>query len=104
MAFLCVSQHGEFKNTTKSALGKVHAKNFLPKKIEGGKPFSCRFPLQFFLIAFLAVSLHDGLKNTTRTFPEIRPGTENLEDSPKKKYHGTYLQPTSLPSPPLLRS
>jgi hypothetical protein len=33
MAFLCVSQQGDFKNTTKNFLGKAHVKNFWPKKL-----------------------------------------------------------------------
>jgi hypothetical protein len=32
MAFLCVSQQGEFKNTIKNFLGKIHVKNFWPEK------------------------------------------------------------------------
>jgi hypothetical protein len=31
MAFLCVSQQGEFKNTIKNFLGEAHVKNFWPK-------------------------------------------------------------------------
>jgi hypothetical protein len=34
MAFLCVSQQGEFENTIKNFLGKVHVKNFFGRKIE----------------------------------------------------------------------
>jgi hypothetical protein len=49
MSFLCVSQQGEFKNTTlKKKMGEVHVK----KK-------SCRLFPSVFLIAFLAVSLHE---------------------------------------------
>ena len=33
MAFLCVSQQGEFKNTIKNFLGKIYVKNFWPKKL-----------------------------------------------------------------------
>jgi hypothetical protein len=43
MAFLCVSQQGEFKNTTKKLLGK---RRF---------PLSF-FPLRFCFVVFLAVS------------------------------------------------
>jgi hypothetical protein len=67
MAFSCVSQHGEFKNTTKSFLRKVHVKKELPKKLRKTS-FSCRFPLRFVLITFFAVSLHDELKNTMKIF------------------------------------
>jgi hypothetical protein len=54
------------------------------KKFEGGGGglFSCHFFLRFFLIAFLAVSLHDELKNSTEMFPKIRP--EHLKKSQKK--------------------
>jgi hypothetical protein len=33
MAFLCVSQQGEFKNTIKKLFGEIHVKNFWPKKL-----------------------------------------------------------------------
>jgi hypothetical protein len=39
------------------------------------------FPFDFF-IAFLAVSLHEELKNTIKTFSEVRP--ENLKESQQK--------------------
>jgi hypothetical protein len=57
MAFLCVSQQGEFKNTTKGFWGKSMSKALYPKKskdkIEGGGEF-CRFFLRFFLSRFSA--------------------------------------------------
>jgi hypothetical protein len=59
MAFLCVSQQGEFKNTIKNFLGKIYV-----------------------FIAFLAVSLHEEPKNTIKIFSKIRP--ENLKKSQKK--------------------
>jgi hypothetical protein len=68
MAFLCVSQQGEFKNTIKSLLGEI----FFPDIF---------FPSIFF-IAFLAVSLHEELKDTIQIFSKIRP--ENLKKSQKK--------------------
>jgi hypothetical protein len=72
MAFLCVSQQGEFKNTIKPFWGKSMSK----------KVFSCRlFPSTFF-IAFLAVSLDEEPQNTIKIFSKIRP--ENLQKSPKK--------------------
>jgi hypothetical protein len=53
MAFLCVSQQGEFKNTSKNFFGKIHVKNFWPKKVEKKKLFSCRlFPSIFFYRVF----------------------------------------------------
>ena len=59
MAFLCVSQQGEFKNTTKHFLGEIHVKNFWPKKLRKKTFFLSSFPIEFFFIAFLAVSLHE---------------------------------------------
>jgi hypothetical protein len=48
MAFSCVSQQGEFKNTSRNFLGEVHVKNFWPKKLREKKkffPVACRlFP------------------------------------------------------------
>jgi hypothetical protein len=83
MAFLCVSQQAELKNTIKTFLGVVHVKNFLPKKLRKNTFFLSFFSLRFlFLIAFLAVSLHEKLKNTIKMFSKIRP--ENLKKSQKK--------------------
>jgi hypothetical protein len=88
MAFLCVSQHGEFKNTTKNFLRKNHVKNFWPKKLRKKTFFLSSFPIDFFLIAFLAVSLHEEPKTTTKILSKIRP--ENLKKSPKKRQVGRY--------------
>ena len=89
MAFLCVSQQGEFKNTIKHFFGEIHVKNFWPKKVRGKKNF---FPFvfshRFFFIAFLAVSLQEEPKNTIKIFFKIRP--ENRKKS-QKRYHGTYV-------------
>jgi hypothetical protein len=46
MAFLCVSQQGEFKNTIKNFFGKIHVKNFWPKKLR-------KFPQGALKIVFL---------------------------------------------------
>jgi hypothetical protein len=58
----------------------------LAKKVEGKKTFPVPvpvvFPLRFFLIAFLAVSLYKEPKNTTQIFSKIRP--KNLKKSQKK--------------------
>jgi hypothetical protein len=86
MAFLCVSQHEEFKNTTKNFLGEVHVKNFLPKKLRA----ALRGENIGVFIAFFAVSLHEELENTIKIFSKIRP--ENLKKSQK---NGTVV-PTSL--------
>jgi hypothetical protein len=80
MAFLCVSQQGEFKNTIKNVLGEVHVKNFWPKKLREKK--FCRIFPSIFFIAFLAVSLHEEPKNTIKIFSKIRP--ENRKKSQKK--------------------
>jgi hypothetical protein len=82
MAFLCVSQQGEFKNTTKNLLGKVHVKSFWPKKLRKKNFFPVVFSHLFFFIAFLAVSLHEEPKNTIKIFSKIRP--ENRKKSQKR--------------------
>jgi hypothetical protein len=52
VAFLCVSQQGEFKNII-IFWGKIHVKNFWPKKVEKKKLFSCRlFPSILFYRIF----------------------------------------------------
>jgi hypothetical protein len=79
MAFLCVSQQGEFKNTIKK-LGKVHVKNFWPKKLRN-KTFFRLFPSICF-IAFFAVSLHEEPKNTIKIFSKNKP--ENFKQSQKR--------------------
>jgi hypothetical protein len=50
MAFLCVSQQGEFKNTVghKNVLGEVHVKNFWPKKLRKKQKILSSFPIGFF--------------------------------------------------------
>jgi hypothetical protein len=64
-----------------------------PQKLFGGSPCQkllaekveenlSSFPIDFFLIAFLAVSLHEEPKNTIKIFSNIRP--ENLKKSQKK--------------------
>ena len=81
-ALLCVSQQGEFKNTIKHFLGEIHVKNFWPKKLRKKNFFPFVFSHRFFLIAFLAVSLHEEPKNTIKIIPKIRP--ENLKNNLKK--------------------
>jgi hypothetical protein len=72
MAFLCVTQQGEFKNTIKKFSGKAHVKNFWPKKMREFV-FSCRLFPSIFFIAFLAVSLHEEPENTIKIFSKIKP-------------------------------
>jgi hypothetical protein len=69
------------KKHQKSFLEKVHVKK-KSQRSEGGKNFSLVIFFFDFFIAFLAVSLHEELKNTI-IFPKIRP--ENLQKSQQKK-------------------
>ena len=82
--FCAFLNQGEFKNTIKikNVLGKVHVKNFWPKKLRKKNFFPFVFSHRFFLIAFLAVSLHEEPKNTIKIFSQIRP--ENLKKSQKR--------------------
>jgi hypothetical protein len=88
MACLCVSQQAarEVQKATpqkKSVLGKVHVKSLLPKKLRKITAFPVVFSLRFCFIAFLAVSLHEELKNTIKILlKKIRP--ENPKKSQKK--------------------
>jgi hypothetical protein len=52
MAFLCVSQQGELKNTIKNVLGEVHVKNFWPKQLRKKPFFLSYFPIDFFYRVF----------------------------------------------------
>jgi hypothetical protein len=62
--FLGVSRQGEFKNTIKMFLQKVHVENFSQNFNE---KFRCRFFLDFFcFIAFSGVSQRWEFKNTTK--------------------------------------
>jgi hypothetical protein len=73
--FLCVSQQGEFKNTTKLFVRGSPCQKLLAENAETF--FPCRrFPSISF-IAFMAVSLHEEPKNTAKVFSKIRP--ENLK-------------------------
>jgi hypothetical protein len=80
MAFFCVYQQGEFKKNTKTFGGKSMSKP-LSKTIEGKKTCFLSFFSFGFFIAFLAVSLHDELKNTMDIFSKNRP--ENLKNNLK---------------------
>jgi hypothetical protein len=63
MAFLCLSQQGEFKNTIKNFLGEIHVKNFWPKKL-----IFFLFPPFRLYPAPLCVSQQGEFKNTTKHF------------------------------------
>jgi hypothetical protein len=81
MAFLCVSQQGEFKNIIHFFLGEIDVGKKMPKNM--------LFPFDFFYRVFFAVSLHEELKNTIKMFSKVEP--ENLQKKTQKKYHGTCL-------------
>jgi hypothetical protein len=68
----------------KNFLGEVHVKNFWPKKLRKKNffPVVCRLFPSIFLIAFLAVSLHEEPKNTIKIFSKIRP--ENRKKPQKR--------------------
>jgi hypothetical protein len=76
-----------FKNAIKAFWGKSMSKTQkkLPKKLRKTTffPVVC-FPR--FFVSFLAVSLHEELKNTIKTFSRIKP--ENLKQSQK---NGRYV-------------
>jgi hypothetical protein len=82
---LGVSRQGEFKNTTKIFLQKVHVENF-PQNFD--KIFRCQFFLDFFVLSRFRVFLSDGSSKTLqKTFyktnrvekflQKIRPKTRN---------------------------
>jgi hypothetical protein len=67
----------------KKLFGESLCQKLLAEKVEKKKTcFLSSFPIEFFLIAFLAVSLHEEPKNTTQIFSKIGP--ENLKKSQKK--------------------
>jgi hypothetical protein len=67
----------------KKLFGESLCQKLLAEKVEKKKTFFLSsFPIEFFFIAFLAVSLHEEPKNTTKIFSKIRP--ENLKKSQKK--------------------
>jgi hypothetical protein len=77
MAFLCVSQQGEFKNTTKI---------FFAKKVEKKNPFFLFLsfpPFDFLLLRFRPFLFMRSSKNTITRLSKIRP--ENLKKSQKKR-------------------
>jgi hypothetical protein len=67
MAFLCVSQQGEFKNTIKKSNWKKFMSKTFGRKSREKKLFSFRLFPSIFFIAFFAVSLHEEPKNTDQT-------------------------------------
>jgi hypothetical protein len=66
----------------KKLFGKVHVKNFWPKKLRKKNFFPVVFSHRFCFIAFLAVSLLEEPKNTIKIFSKIRP--ENRKKSQKR--------------------
>jgi hypothetical protein len=67
----------------KKCFGGSPCQKLLAEKVEGDKKtfFLSSFPFDFF-IAFLAVSLHEELKNIIKIFSKTRP--ENLKKSQEK--------------------
>jgi hypothetical protein len=63
--FVRFSTRGVKKRHKKTFWGKPMSK-ILAEKVKNFFPLS--FPFDFFLIVFLAVSLHEEPKNTTKTF------------------------------------
>ena len=59
MALLCVSQQGEFKNTTKNFFGKSTCQKHFAKKLRGKKTFFLLFSPSIFLKRAFGVSLRD---------------------------------------------
>jgi hypothetical protein len=78
MAFLCVSQQGELKNTTKRFLWEVNVKSFWPKKLRK-KTFPVVFSYGFVLSRFWPFLSMMSPKTPQNTFSKIRP--ENLKKS-----------------------
>jgi hypothetical protein len=78
MAFSCVSQRGEFKNTTEGFWGKTMSTTFPPKQLKT-PPVFLPFPPFDFVIAFLAVSLNEEFNTAIQTGKP--PKTENLNTS-----------------------
>jgi hypothetical protein len=65
MAFLCVSQQGEFKNT-KKALWVNPCQKLLAEAERKKTFFLSSFPIDLFFIAFLTATLHEEPKNTIK--------------------------------------
>jgi hypothetical protein len=87
-AFLGVSRQGEFKNTIKIFLQKVHVENF-SKNFD--KKFRCQFFLDFFcFIAFSGVSQRWEYKNTTKNVLQKKSCrkvfTKNSTKNPKPTF------------------
>ena len=80
-AFVRFSTRGVQKHH-KTLFGGSTCQKLLAEKVEEKKLFFLRLFPSIFLIAFLAVSLHEQPKNTIKIFSKIRP--ENLEKSWKK--------------------
>jgi hypothetical protein len=66
----------------KKLFGGSPCQKLLAEKVEKKNFFPVVFSHRFFLIAFLAVSLHEEPKNTIKIFSKIRP--ENRKQSQKR--------------------
>jgi hypothetical protein len=81
--FCAFLNKGEFKNTTK-LFEESPCQKLLAEKVDSGveKSFFPVGSLRLFLIAFLAVSLHEEPKNTIKIFSKIKP--KNLQKFQEK--------------------
>jgi ribosomal protein L34E len=68
--------------TPQKPFGGSSCQKRLAEKVEKKKFFPVVFSNRLFLIAFLAISLHEEPKNTIKMVSKIRP--ENLKKSQKK--------------------
>jgi hypothetical protein len=85
MAFLCVSQQGDFKNTTKHKLGEVHVKNFWPKSCRKKAFFLSYFPIDFFYLVFMRRPFLCMRSPKTPYTYFLKPRPNNLKKSQKKQ-------------------
>jgi hypothetical protein len=80
-AFLCISQKKKgFRKRHKNLFEKNACQQTFYKKVEGENTFfAVIFPHRFVFVAFLAVSLHEELKDTTQKIkPENRKNRKKM--------------------------
>jgi hypothetical protein len=93
MACLCVSQQGEFKKAIKNFWGGVHVNVILQNN-------SVIFFFGFLLPRFLAISLHEELKNTIQISSQKKIFLENLQKN-LQKIGRSWARRFFFPSAPL---
>jgi hypothetical protein len=91
MAFGYFSQQRELKNTTKNFFGKVHVKNFWPKKLRGGENFfPVVFSLRFFYRVFWPFLCMKSPKTPLKYFLKLDPKiSKNLKKYQNEAEHIT---------------